>query len=110
MPQRQVVPWYFRADADHDISGDPMALSLDGVTWVTAGVSYVAVGALPPGPAAVHVANPPAAGFAGYWWVATTGPGQALPLAYGVNEVQGRITDNPYTPYFEWRVYVDSSQ
>ncbi len=109
MPQASTVYRYLRVDADHDVSLDPFALSLDGgLTWVTTGITYIPVGSLPPGPAAVHAATPTAAGFAGYWFRAMSGPGQTLPLAYGVNEVTGRATDSPESPQFEWRIYVNT--
>ncbi len=109
MPQAGTVYRYLRVDADHDVSADTFALSLDGgLTWITSGITYIPAASLPPGPAAVHAANPPSAGFAGYWWRVLSGPGQPLPLATGVNEVQGRLTDSPEIPMFEWRIYVNT--
>jgi hypothetical protein len=109
--QAGTVYRYFRADADHDISGDPIALSLDGgTTWITTGVDYIAPGALPPGPAAVNAGTPPKAGFAGYWWRVLTGPTTSFPLARGLNAVVGKLTDSPEVPHFGWRVTVDATE
>lgn len=111
MPQQQIVYWYLRADADHDISTDVIALSIDGgTTWATSGVTYIPTGSLPPRPAAVDAANPPAAGLVGYWFRVLTGPGQTLPLNRGNNTIIGRVTDNPETPWFSWAVYVTDEQ
>lgn len=106
MAQQGIIYRYLRADADHDVSADPFALSLDGITWVTAGVTFIAVGALPPRPAAVHAANPPDAGMTGYWWRTLTGPTTSFPLNTGRNIIHGRATDSPEEPHFAWTVTV----
>jgi hypothetical protein len=104
--QNGIVYRYFRVDADKDVSGDTLALSLDsGVTWI-AGATYIASGSLPPSVAAVNSASPPAAGRTGYWWQILSGPGQLLPLATGRNVVRGRLTDSPEVPHFAWTVNV----
>lgn len=97
---------YLRADADHDISGDVLGLSLDkGVTWVTAGIDYIATEDLPPGPAAIDAAKPPPAGLTGYWWRILTGPDD-FALTLGQNVIRGELADNPETPHFAWTVNV----
>lgn len=110
MPQAGKVYRYFRADADHDISGDPFQFAIDGgTTWTLAGAAlYVPTGSLPPRPAAVEAdpLNAPLPGLTGYWWRVFTGPGQTLPLAVGRTVVRGRATDNPEEPHFFWTVDV----
>lgn len=103
MPQAGKTYRYFRADADHDISNDPFAFSIDGGnTWITSTVTYIATGSLPPRPAAVDAGNPPAAGLTGYWWRVQTGPGNPMPLQLGRNVVRGKATDNPEEPHWAW--------
>lgn len=109
--QQGMIYRYVRADADHDVSGDPLTLSLDGgTTWITTGVTYIATASLPAAVAAVNTARTPPAGMVGYWWRILTGPGTSFPLNRGPNTVTGRLTDNPETPYFAWRIVVDPAE
>jgi len=107
--QQGIIYRFFRVDADHDVSTDALALSLDGVTFSTAGVTYIAPGAYPASVTAANSSKPPAAGFTGYWWRVLTGPGQTLPLQRGSQTVYGQLTDSPEVPRFAWRVSVDSN-
>jgi hypothetical protein len=107
--QAGIVFRYFRIDASHDVSGDVLALSLDGVTFSATGVTYIAPGAYPASVTAANSSKPPASGFTGYWWRVLTGPGQPLALQRGSNIVYGQLTDSPEVPRFSWRVSVDAS-
>ena len=106
MAQAGIVYRYFPILADHDVSADVLAVSLDGVTWTSAGVNYVAPNSWPPSVTAAAEADPPPAGFSSYWWQVLTGPGQTLPLATGRNVVYGMLTDNPEIPHFGWVIQV----
>lgn len=104
--QQGIVYRYFRVDADHDVSGDTLELSLDQTTWSSTGVVYIAPGNYPPAVTAANTATPARAGLVGYWWRALTGPGQTLPLQRGTVRVYGRLTDSPEVPWFSWKLYV----
>lgn len=105
--QAGTVYRYFRADCDHDISGDNFELSLNTETgWFSIGVEYIAPIDLPASCVARDAADPPDDGFAGYWWRVMTGPGTPLPLQRGKNTVYGRLTDNTEIPHFSWDVFV----
>lgn len=107
MPQGGIVYRYFCAFADHDISADPFALSIDaGDTWVSAGVVLVAVADLPPAVAAVNASTTPPAGCQPFWYRALTGPGTAFPMPFSSNAVLGHAGDDPETPQFGWLVTV----
>lgn len=105
--QAQTVYRYFRAEADHDISGDVFQLSPDnGVTWQTG--TYIAPGDWPASVVAEDAADPVEGGLTGYWYRMLTGPGltPAFPMNLGTNVILGRCTDNPEIPHFHWRVTV----
>lgn len=96
--------WYLRVDTDHDISADGVKFSLTKTTWPVTG-TFIPVGSLPPRPAAVHAANPPAAGLTGYWWRILTGPGlttTGLALTVPSTTVYAQITDSPEVPVVHW--------
>jgi len=106
--QAGTVNRYFRADADKDISGDVVELSLDELAWSAA--AYIATAALPPSIAAVDAATPPPSGRVGYWYVVLTGPSTPFAMLRGTNIVHGRCIDNPEMPHFGWTVYVGASE
>lgn len=107
MPLAQSGEYYYlRVDADHDISADVVKFSLTKTTWPVTGTP-IAVGALPPRPAAVHAANPPATGLTGYWWRILTGPGlttTGLALTVPKTRIYAQITDSPEVPVMHWTV------
>jgi hypothetical protein len=102
--QAETVYRYFRADADHDISGELVEISADELTWHSA--TYIATGSLPPQVADVDAANPVPKNLTGYWWRVFVGPTGAFNIDRGSNEVFGRLTDNPELPHFGWIVLV----
>jgi hypothetical protein len=104
--QAGIVYRYFRVDADHDVSADPLKLSLDRTTWITSGIDYVAPVDYPPSVIAANTTRPPRSGLTGYWWRALTGPAQTLPLTLGRNIVFGDLTDTPEEPRLAWGVTV----
>jgi hypothetical protein len=98
--------YYLRVDADHDISGDVVKFSLTKTAWPVTG-TFVAVGSLPARPAAVHAANPAAAGLTGYWFRILTGPGlttTGLALTVPSTRIYAQITDSPEVPVMHWTV------
>jgi hypothetical protein len=107
MPLAQSGEYYYlRVDADHDISGDAVKFSLTKTAWPVTG-TYTPVGSLPARPAAVHAANPAAAGMTGYWWRILTGPGlttTGLALTVPSTRIYAQITDSPEVPVMHWTV------
>jgi hypothetical protein len=98
--------YYLRVDASSDISGDVVKFSLTKTAWPVTG-TYIPVGSLPPRPAAVHAANPAAAGLTGYWWRILTGPGlttTGLALTVPTTRIYAQITDTPEVPVMHWTI------
>ena len=108
--QSGIIFRYFRIDCDHNVSSDPLALSIDnGVTWTTSGVTYVAPGSWPPSVINANTSNPVPGAMTGYWWRTLTGPATPFPLQSGNNTLLGKLTDSPEEPHMAWRVYVDAN-
>lgn len=103
--QAGTVYRYLRVDADHDVSTDILELSRDKATWFTAGVDYIPTVDRPASCIAADAAEPPTAGFGGYWWRILTGPSNVV-LNVGSNHIYGRLPDLPETPHFAWTVTV----
>jgi hypothetical protein len=95
---KTVVTRYFSIDADHDISGDAAAFSLDQVTW--------APGTYVPAPTPRMLAAKPVVpvGLTRYWWSLLVGPGNTLVPDLGNSVVYGKLPDTPQQLYYSWPI------
>ena len=95
--------YFFRFDADHDVSGKTVEFSIDdGGTWVPA--SYAST--LPALVADENSKpdNAPEQGMTGYWFKVLLGQGVTNGgLAVGDNQIVGRLKDGS-NPTDEWVV------
>lgn len=98
-----LITFYFPIDADYTLAGESLKLSLDKATVVGgtgAAASYVA------SPSAELLANPAKPPKTRYWWSLLVGPGQGITPELGLNEIYGRLSDNPNFPIYKWRIRV----
>jgi hypothetical protein len=89
---------YFSIDADHDISGDVLSLSLDQATWVAA--TYVGA------PSARLTSAKPAVvtGMTRYWWSMLMGSAGGLVPDVGTDTVFGKLVDGSQTLIYDWPI------
>jgi hypothetical protein len=98
-----LITIYFPVDSGYSLANEVLKLSLDKAAVAGGG-----------GTAATYVSSVPAdllaypakAPKVRYWWSLLLGPGQAIVPELGVNEIFGRLADNPNFPIYKWRVRV----
>ena len=104
---RTLAYWYLPVQVDHDPTGDPFVVSVDGGATFPGTATWFTSATVPP----AVLAKVPAASPGLTWYFGRILAGASgVTLQQGSNTVIGKITDTPQIPWLSWTIYIQHTQ